>query len=64
VGFFFDGARSHGFVYTRGRFVVIDVPGAVGTHAQGINDRGQIVGRFFDSAGEHGFLATPAAGVR
>ena len=46
-------------------FAPIDVPGASGTIANGINSRGQIVGRYFDSTSTgtqgymHGFLATP-----
>ena len=43
-------------------FTQIDVPGAFGTRAHGINDAGQIVGQFFDSTiSIHGFLATPTA---
>jgi hypothetical protein len=38
-------------------FVSIDVPGAAGTFATGINARRAIVGIYFDTAGdEHGFL--------
>lgn len=37
----------------------IDVPGAVGTYAFGINSAGQIVGSYFDSSGDyHGFVDT------
>jgi probable HAF family extracellular repeat protein len=43
-------ARNH-------RLVRIDFPNAVATQAQGINARGDIVGRYDDSAGNtHGFL--------
>ncbi len=39
----------------------LDVPGARGTFASGINNAGQIVGWFVDSSRViHGFLATPA----
>jgi hypothetical protein len=39
------------------KFVSVDVPGAAGTLATGINPRGHIVGIYFDSVGnEHGFL--------
>ena len=42
-----------------GVFTQIDFPGAVGTSAWGINDRGQIVGIFAYAGGvTHGFLAT------
>jgi hypothetical protein len=37
----------------------LDVPGAIGTVAFGINASGDIVGLFGDSTGNHGFLATP-----
>ena len=39
-------------------FTQIDVPGAIGTVADGINGAGQIVGSFSNSTGEHGFLDT------
>jgi hypothetical protein len=39
------------------KFVSVDVPGAAGTLATGINARRNIVGIYFDTAGnEHGFL--------
>ena len=44
-------------------FTTLEVPGAVGTHALGLNDAGQIVGVFFDSAGtSHPFVYTPGSG--
>ena len=37
-------------------FTTIDYPGAVRTHAYGLNNRGQVVGHFVDSGGgEHTF---------
>jgi probable HAF family extracellular repeat protein len=57
-----DG-RIHGVIRERGgRFVRFDVPGAMGTVANKINDRGEIVGGSLDSAanvgapGSDGFL--------
>jgi probable HAF family extracellular repeat protein len=41
--------HAHGFVTDGDTFTTIDVPGAAGTVAYGINARGQIVGRFFDA---------------
>ena len=41
-----------------GGFESIDVPGAVGTRAFGINPRGEIVGSYTDAAGTHGFVRT------
>jgi hypothetical protein len=37
-------------------FTQIDVPGAALTRAQGLNDRGQIVGIYGDDVRRHGFL--------
>jgi hypothetical protein len=46
-------------VYSDGIFTHIDVPGAIGTVIDGINDHGQIVGTYVDSTfHDHGFLAT------
>lgn len=42
-------AVSHGFVLrggVKGAFTPIDVPGALGTGASGINDRGQVTGGY------------------
>jgi probable HAF family extracellular repeat protein len=52
---------EHGFVYDRGVFTSLDVPGASATVAFGINARGQIVGAYddTDTGVFHGFLATP-----
>src|SRR4051812_19733580 len=46
----------HGFVYSDGAFVTIDVPGASRTSAFGINNARQIVGNFTDSTGTHAFI--------
>ena len=53
----------HGFVDNGGVFTTIDVPEAISTIVNGINDAGQIVGDFTDSGSStnHGFLATPLA---
>jgi len=39
-----------------GVFEPIEVPGAIGTRAFGINPRGDIVGSFTDAAGTHGYV--------
>jgi len=39
-----------------GAFEPIEVPGAIGTRAFGINPRGDIVGSFTDAAGTHGYV--------
>jgi probable HAF family extracellular repeat protein len=52
-----NAAGSHGFLLDDGAFTPIDFPGALGTVAFGINDRGHIVGSFVDNRGAvHGFL--------
>ena len=53
--------RFHGYVWERGRFTTIDVPGAAGTSLVDINDRGQLLGAYADdlSMGPgtfHGFV--------
>ena len=55
--------QCHGFLWAKGEFRSIDVPGAKSTVALGINDAGRIVGRFIDSSGsEHGFIAVRCPG--
>src|SRR5438045_2839940 len=47
VGFYTDSLnKTHGFLYTAGTYVTLDVPGAISTEALGINSSGQIVGIF------------------
>ena len=51
---------GHGFLFYRGQIVSIDAPDAVpeGTAANGVNERGQIVGIYIGlDGGSHGFLA-------
>jgi uncharacterized membrane protein len=53
VGSYLDPAgRERGFLLDRdqNRFVPVDVPGAAGTQAQGINNHGQIVGVYSDTS--------------
>jgi uncharacterized membrane protein len=60
VGEYFTGADvgvDHGFLYDAGSYTTIDVPGATGTGAAAINDKGEIVGSTFPSHGvENGFI--------
>lgn len=51
-------SKVHGFVWDHGKVTRIDVPGAAGTFAYGINNSGQIAGSYQDASGEHGFLLT------
>jgi probable HAF family extracellular repeat protein len=54
-----DGADPlRGFLRDRtGRFTIIDAPDSVYTTANGINDRGQVVGEYLDADGAiHGYL--------
>jgi uncharacterized membrane protein len=46
---------------SRGTFERIDVLGATGTRAFGINPQGDIVGSYTDAAGTHGFLLSNGA---
>jgi uncharacterized membrane protein len=47
----------HGFVRSRnGEFTTIDVPDALFTVAEGINNAGTIVGVYGDNDGFHGFV--------
>ena len=48
---------SIAFTYSNGKFTTISPPGAVSTEANGINDKGVVVGSYVDSAGAtHGFV--------
>jgi hypothetical protein len=51
---------SHGFFFSNGRYTSWDVPGAISTQMEGMNESGQFTGCFTDSANvTHGFIATP-----
>jgi hypothetical protein len=59
VGDYVDAAlgNRHGFLLSYGVYTTLDVPGALLTLAEGIDDEGVIVGLFIDAAGnEHGFI--------
>jgi probable HAF family extracellular repeat protein len=57
VGDFVDGnSQFHGFLYSNGKYTILNVPGATLTEATGINNAGQIVGDYSDGNGLHGFL--------
>jgi len=58
VGEFTDSTGTHGFLNTGGSFVTLDIPGASGTEAFGVNSAGDVVGVFANSAGTHGFVDT------
>jgi hypothetical protein len=50
---------GHGFLLSKDKFIIIDVPAAFGIGAQGlaINPEGDILGLYFDGSGNtHGFL--------
>lgn len=51
------GSDYHGFIGDGEHFTTIDVPGALGTWAYGLNDLGQVVGGFGNSSGgRSGFI--------
>ncbi len=61
VGAFVDGAGTHGYLLSGGRFTTIDYPGAALTTAKGINSQGDIVGTHNDNTSGvpsviHGYL--------
>jgi uncharacterized membrane protein len=58
-GYIDAGGGAHGFLLDKRTFTTIDVdiPGAVGTQVQGINNRGQMTGAYHDAeANVRGFL--------
>jgi len=59
VGYYVDGnSVAHGFIRSaHGKYTTIDVPGAAGTQAYGINDEGTAIGWWFETNGVyHGYL--------
>jgi len=50
VGYYVDGnSVAHGYIRSaHGQYTIIDVPGAAGTQAFGINDKGTVVGWWFE----------------
>lgn len=56
VGFYGDATGEHGFLYDKGVFTTIDLPG-YGTEVYDINAQGQVVGEYLDSGTHgHGFI--------
>jgi len=55
VGLTFGG-NAHGFLYSGGTYMTVDVPGALSTEADGINDLGHIVGTYFGAGKFHGYI--------
>jgi uncharacterized membrane protein len=59
VGVFRQGGPGIGFLLSGGTYTSINFPGGVGTHANGINNAGEIVGQYKNPPGNpphHGFL--------
>jgi len=58
VGGYYDSDFNlHSFLLSKGKFMAIDVPGAVQTQVVKINPQGGIVGNYYDSSFNlHGFL--------
>ena len=66
IGYYVDGnSVAHGFIRSaHGKYTIINVPGAAGTQAFGINDEGTAVGWWFEAKGAkgvayHGYLRFP-----
>jgi probable HAF family extracellular repeat protein len=55
------GGAVRGYLLTRGRFTKVNPPGAKGTQPQGINNRGQIVGKYSNTTGA---VSEPGAQIR
>jgi uncharacterized membrane protein len=57
VGGCFDAqGHEHPFLYVAGALNPILIPGATSASANGINDRGQVVGNFQSAKGEYSFV--------
>src|SRR6266852_3685135 len=50
VGFYTDGAGSHGFLLSDEEYTSLDVRDGDETYAYGINNVGQIVGSYYDGS--------------
>lgn len=49
--------KFQGFVYSAGKFTAVNFPKSSGTQAEGINDKGDVVGLYLDSSGaQHGYV--------
>jgi len=46
-----ESSRQHGFLVSRGRYRSLDVPGAHGSSASGLNKSGEVVGFFYTATG-------------
>jgi probable HAF family extracellular repeat protein len=56
LGQIVGSSGSFGFLYSGGVYTTLNVTGATGTQAYGINNSGNIVGSYSDGNGTHGFL--------
>src|SRR5437763_16353790 len=56
--------KTHGFLYTAGTYVTLDVPGATFTDATAVNSSGQIVGFFSTAITRTAFYSATAASRR
>jgi uncharacterized membrane protein len=55
-GYYLDGGRTHGFIFTLGRFTDVTYPNAYGTTPYGVNNSEEVVG-FFVPAQSGGYNA-------
>jgi probable HAF family extracellular repeat protein len=63
VGTFYGGAGSRGFIYKAGQFLTPNLPGALQTSFQAINDAGEVAGISVDAKGTHGVVYLESAGL-
>src|ERR1035441_164584 len=60
VGGYFNGATDRGFVYQKGKFQIVQPPGANDSSISSINNKGQLVGAYTTPGTMYvGFIATP-----
>ena len=60
-GFYYDSTQiGHGYIYSQGKYTVVDVPNAVYVSTVGtVNNGSEFVGEYTDGAGvTHGYVAT------
>jgi hypothetical protein len=60
VGGYFNGVTDRGFVYQKGKFQIVQPPGANDSSITAINNKGQLAGSYTTPGSMYiGFIATP-----
>jgi hypothetical protein len=64
VGGYFNGVTVHGFVYQKGKFQIVEPPGANDSSISAINNNGLLVGSYTTPGSMYmAFIATPVPGT-